>query len=151
MELLRELEVLHYNLSQLDVFLRSKGAIRFFDSTSVLVTSTSACRTKLTVLFEKLNRAGDSLVSRMKWPLNSKEHRDTVQDLRAFAQWIQFALTIDGCALLSKTSAEAGNARPPIGNLPIDQGTSFSTLFIQFGGFREPLLLKLPRIRSASP
>ncbi len=106
MELLRELEVLHYNLSQLDVFLRSKGAIRFFDSTSVLVTSTSACRTKLTVLFEKLNRAGDSLVSRMKWPLNSKEHRDTVQDLRAFAQWIQFALTIDGCALLSKTSAE---------------------------------------------
>jgi len=105
-ELLRELDVLHFNLSQLDKFLRSNGAVRSFDSTSVLVTSTSACRTKLTVLYEKLNSAGSSLVSRMKWPLNSKDHRDTVQDLRAFAQWIQFALTIDGCALLSKTSAE---------------------------------------------
>lgn len=106
MELLRELDILHYNLLQLDSFLRSNGAIRSFESTSVLVTSTSACRTKLTELFEKLNSAGDSLMSRMKWPLNSKEHRDTVQDLRAFAQWIKFALTIDGCALLSKTSAE---------------------------------------------
>lgn len=105
-ELLRELDVLHYNLSQLDAFLKSDEAARPFDSTSVLVTSTFACRDKLTVLVEKLSGASGSLLNRLKWPLDSKEHRQTVQDLRAFAQWVQFALTIDGCALLSKTSAD---------------------------------------------
>ena len=105
-ELLRELEVLHANLSRLDAFLRTKDASQPFESTSVLVCSTSACRTKLTQLHERLSSIGESRLTRLKWPLHSEEHRKTIEELRAFALWIQFALTIDGCALMSKTSSE---------------------------------------------
>ena len=105
-ELLRELEVLHANLTRLDAFLRTKNASQPFESSSVLVCSTSACRTKLTQLHQRLSGIGESRLSRFKWPLHSEEHRETIRELRAFAQWIQFALTIDGCALMSKTSAE---------------------------------------------
>ncbi len=105
-EMLRELNALHHDLARLDTFLKSQEALRPFDNTSVLVTSTSACREKLNILQKKLDGAGFTRLSRIRWPLNLKEHRETITELRALAQWIQFALTIDGCALLSKTSDE---------------------------------------------
>ena len=109
-ELLRELDVLHFNLLRLDRFLNNKTeAVPSFDDTSVLVSSTYACRNKLTALHDKLDAPSASRLSRLKWPLSSKEHMEAIQELRAFAQWIQFALTVDGCALLSKTSAEVLN------------------------------------------
>ena len=36
--------------------------------------------------------------------MNEKEHQKTMQDLRNFSRWINFALSIDGCSLLSRTS-----------------------------------------------
>ncbi|KAL8729051.1 MAG: hypothetical protein Q9166_004968 [cf. Caloplaca sp. 2 TL-2023] len=104
-ELLAELDILHFNLSHLDKLLKT-DAKDDFSNTSVLVTSTHACRIKLNTMYDKLNKAADHPLHRFRWPLNSEEHRKTLQDLRAFAQWIQFALTIDGSTLLAKTSSE---------------------------------------------
>ena len=105
-EFLRELNVLHYNLSRLDDFLKTDEAIQPFDNSSVLVSATTACRNKITMLQQKLEHATERRYGRLKWPFSAKEHQETIRDLRAFAQWIHLSLTIDGCALLSKTSNE---------------------------------------------
>ncbi|KAL8648041.1 MAG: hypothetical protein Q9226_006165 [Calogaya cf. arnoldii] len=104
-ELLGELGVLQFNLSQLGNLLRRDTAATF-TSTSVLTTSTHACRNKLTMLHDKIDKAATHPLHRFRWPLISDEHRKTIQELRAFAQWIQFALTIDDSSLLAKTSTE---------------------------------------------
>lgn len=109
-EFLKELDVLHFNLSRLDKFLSSElETKRHFDNTSVLVSSTYACRNKLDALNDKLTmgyQARRFNINMFVWPLKVKEHRQVIGELRAFAQWIQFALSVDGFALLSKTSAE---------------------------------------------
>ena len=105
-ELLNELTVLHFNLSRLDLFLRSaNGGIQFQD-TSVLVSSSFSYRDKLKLLREKLDVASKSRLTPFKWPLNNTEHHQTVEELRAYAQCVQFSLSVNGCALLSKTSDE---------------------------------------------
>lgn len=106
-EFLKELNVLHFNLSRLDQFLHCESAgARHFDNTSVLVSSKTNCRHNLDALHEKLSSNRARRLERLRWPLNAKEHRETIQELRAFAQWIQLALAIDGWTLLSKTSSE---------------------------------------------
>ena len=106
-EFLKELNVLHFNLSRLDQFLnRESDGARHFDNTSVLVSSTNICRNNLDILYEKLSSNRARRIERLKWPLSAKEHRERIQELRAFAQWIQLALAIDGWTLLSKTSSE---------------------------------------------
>ncbi|CAD6564823.1 MAG: hypothetical protein ASARMPREDX12_004447 [Alectoria sarmentosa] len=106
-EMLQELDVLHFNLSRLENFLKTENQVgQSFDGTSVLVSSTIACRNKLTELHDKLDRVDRNRIMQLKWPLGAKEHQETIGQLRAFAQWVQFALTVDGCALLSKTSTE---------------------------------------------
>lgn len=91
-----ELQLLHRALCRLDGFLRSDSAKgQSFDETSVLVSSTGACRTKLETLCKKLDAAAKGRLHRALWPLTEKEHRQSVQDLRAIAQCIQFAMAID--------------------------------------------------------
>ena len=95
--LAKELETLQSTLARLEEFLRSEDAKRHtFSGTSVLVSSTGACQSKLKLLYAKLNAVGSSRLSRALWPLNEKEHQQSVGELRSFSQWIQFALTIDG-------------------------------------------------------
>ena len=43
---------------------------------------------------------------KLTWPLEVKGHREAIAEFRAFAQLIQFALSIDGCTLLAKTSVQ---------------------------------------------
>lgn len=104
-EMVLEMDILHFNLSQLDNLLRRHTGAAF-SSTSVLTTSTHACRNKLDMLHDKLERAAEHPLHRLRWPLSSDEHQKTLRELRAFAQWIQFALTVDGSSLLAKTSTE---------------------------------------------
>ncbi|KAL9123429.1 MAG: hypothetical protein Q9187_000030 [Circinaria calcarea] len=105
--LAKELDILYSNLSRLDEFLRSENAKgQSFRETSVLVSSTSACQATIRTLYNKLTAVGESRITRALWPLNEKEHQQSMQELRAFSQWIQFALTVDGCALLAKTSED---------------------------------------------
>ena len=91
-----ELQLLHNALGRLIEFLHGDSAKRqSFDETSVLISSTSACKTKLEVLCKKLDAATKGRLNRALWPLNEKEHRQSVQEVRAVAQCIQFAMAID--------------------------------------------------------
>ena len=109
-EFLQELNILQFNLARLEAFLRSEGeAVGFFDDTSVLVSSTQSCRIKSTALHDKLVEGSKERrlsLHTFGWPLKVKEHRQMIVDLRAFVHWIQFALTINGCTLLAKTSTD---------------------------------------------
>jgi hypothetical protein len=105
--LVTKLEALQFNLSSLDAFLRSDSVRKHalaFQRTSVLRSCTLACEEKLKSLCKELGQEGDSRASRYLWPLSEKEHQKTVQELRAFSQWVQFGLSVDGCSLLSRTS-----------------------------------------------
>jgi hypothetical protein len=105
--LVTELEALQANLSSLDEFLRSDSAKGLtFQRTSALRSYASACEGSLTCLRKKLDQVGDSRTGRYLWPLSEKEHQKTVQELRAFGAWVQFALSLDGCSLLSRTSED---------------------------------------------
>ena len=91
-----ELQLLHNALYCLVDFLRSDSAkSQSFNETSVLVSSTSACKTKVEIIYKKLEAATKDRLHRALWPLNEKEHRQSVQELRALAQCIQFAMAID--------------------------------------------------------
>ena len=91
-----ELQLLHDALCRLDQFLRSDSAKRqAFDETSMLISSTGACRTKLELLHRKLDGAVKGRLHQALWPLNEKAHRQSVQELRAVAQCIQFAMAVD--------------------------------------------------------
>ena len=105
--LMSELEILQSNLLRLETLLRSKSVNgHSFGENSVLVTSTKACHVKLDVLCSRIAGGPQSRISRVLWPLNEKEHHDFLRDIRALAQWIQFALAVDGwygptfCSLL---------------------------------------------------
>ena len=106
-ELSKELDILSFNLQRLDEFLRTTDQLRGpFSDTSVLVSSTFTCRTKLTVLHDRLSRAENNRFSRLTWPLEAREHHETKETLRAYTQCCQFSLTISGCMLLSNSSTE---------------------------------------------
>ena len=109
-DLAKELEVLRSVLLRLDAFLReesSKDRLSSFTDDSVLFQSTHACNNQLRSLHTKLEQGKSHRIrTALTWPLAEKEHRESIQELRTLAHWIQFALTIDGCTLLSKSSAE---------------------------------------------
>ena len=96
-ELSAQLHFLRSILSRLDELLRGDDAKgQSFNDDSVLVSSVSACKTRLHMLHGKLNAVGESLMGRLKWPLNEKEHQESIQELKTLSTWIQFAITIDG-------------------------------------------------------
>jgi len=114
-QLLLELNALHFSLTRLDGLFKSDvDTARQFDDTLVIVVSTHACKNKLYCLLQKLVKdlTGRSVQGRasrllaLSWPLDANQHRETIGQLKVFAQWIQFALSIDGCALLSRISAQ---------------------------------------------
>ncbi|KAL8828698.1 MAG: hypothetical protein Q9191_002441 [Dirinaria sp. TL-2023a] len=106
-ELQNELTILHFNVSRLDRMLKdSAHGTLHFEATSVLLSSTFTFKDRLDALCNELRAASTSRFASLKWPLNSKEHRETIQDLRAYAQCVQFSLSNDGFALLSKTATE---------------------------------------------
>lgn len=104
--LLVELESLDTCIKSLSEFLNGdelrRGEIKF-DNASVLRSCSAACEKKLIILCKKLSEQGQGRVARLLWPLSEKEHTKTVQELRNFTTWMQFALSIDGCRLLSST------------------------------------------------
>lgn len=102
-----ELEAIQSNLLSLDKLLRSASSQNLeFQQTSLLRSCTSSCEGKLKSLCEKLRHASASRAGRYLWPFSDKEHQKTVLEFRAFAQWMHFALSVDGCSLLSRTSED---------------------------------------------
>ncbi|KAI9759600.1 MAG: hypothetical protein M1840_003251 [Geoglossum simile] len=112
-ELSTMLTVLNSTLSRLSTFLCEENANgSSFAYTSVLFSTTGACKAKLQLLNDKLDTADGRRIGRainqLKWPLDEKRTRMAVQDLQAYIQTFGFALTVDG-ALLSKTSSEVSD------------------------------------------
>lgn len=64
----------------------------------------TACEAKLQSLCNRLGKEANGKRSRFLWPFSEKEHQKAVQELRNFTTWIQFALSVDGCKLLSRAS-----------------------------------------------
>jgi hypothetical protein len=97
LEMVNELKVLESNLSHLRAFLESEsGFSKSFEYTSVLYTSTNACRIKIEKLCSRLNTVQRSRFGALVWPFSEEEYRSAIQDIRGFAQTFQFALTTDG-------------------------------------------------------
>ena len=108
-DFLQELAALTDVLRQLDAFLKKDEAgERSFDQTSVLVKTYKACRSSL----EKTRSALQSRVNHHKllkaltWPFVGKEHQEVISAILRWIHTFQFALTIDGCVLLSKASSD---------------------------------------------
>ncbi|KAL8938890.1 MAG: hypothetical protein Q9216_003654 [Gyalolechia sp. 2 TL-2023] len=104
-ELLNVLEVFETTLQRLNV-LSENDKMNSFSNTSVLATCTSACKNRLTSLQTTLQDNIKKPLKRLRWPLDAITHKNTLEDMRMFTQWIQLILTIDGLILLSKTSSE---------------------------------------------
>lgn len=106
--LIAELEALQSNIGNLRDLLAtehlSSAGIKF-DHTSVLMSCSAACEASLRALAKKLgDESGRKLGRYLLWPLSEKEHHKTIADLRNFTSWIRFALSVDGCRLLARTS-----------------------------------------------
>lgn len=105
--LVMELEALQFNVSNLHDLLKGDvfddSPVRFHE-TSVLLSCSAACEAKLRSLCKKLAQEANKKRSRFLWPFTEKEYEKTVQEIRNFTNWMQFALSVDGCRLLSRTS-----------------------------------------------
>lgn len=107
--LVKELEALQLNAVGLNEFLQSTKVVSdglSFQHTSVLFSCSTNCEVKLRVLLEKLERKAESKWSRLQWPFSEKESQKMAQEIRNFATWMHFALSLDGCRLLSHTSED---------------------------------------------
>ncbi|KAJ5808621.1 ankyrin [Penicillium riverlandense] len=102
-----ELEALQFNVANLHDLLKGDllddSAVQFHES-SVLLTCSAACEAKLRSLCNRLSQDANRKLGRLLWPFTEKELQKTVQELRNFTNWMQFALSVDGCRLLSRTS-----------------------------------------------
>ncbi|KXX73563.1 Vegetative incompatibility protein HET-E-1 [Madurella mycetomatis] len=105
--LITVLEALQLNISNLHALLKStslcKDDLRFHQ-TSVLLSCSTACEAKLRALCRKLSNQDNGRIGVCLWPFSEKEHQKTLQELQTFTNWMQFALSIDGCRLLSRTA-----------------------------------------------
>ena len=105
--LITELQTLRSSLESLDDFLRSENSKPNRLETqqiAVLQSCSAACEVKLTALCDKLQRGREGKMGRYLWPFTEKEHKKTVQELQSFTLWMQFALSVNGCKLLSRMS-----------------------------------------------
>lgn len=104
--MITELKTLEACLERLTDFLnhdvQKRGNLQF-DDKSVLQSCCLACTSKLKALYKKLGEGSNGKLSRFMWPPGEKEHEKTLKELRNFTSWMQFALSIDGCRLLSRT------------------------------------------------
>jgi hypothetical protein len=102
-----ELEALQFNVANLHDLLKgdsfNHNAVRFHKS-SVLLTCSAACEIKLRSLCERMDQEAKKRRTRFLWPFTEKEHEKAIQELRNFTNWMNFALSVDGCRLLSQTS-----------------------------------------------
>jgi len=111
-DLRQELDALIKTLERLDSFLNTESAKGpAFNGLAFIYTTKDSCDKRLTVLSAKLRTSAESgrvrqALHRLTWPLNSASTKAIAQDLCRYSATFHFALSIEGCALLSKTSGE---------------------------------------------
>lgn len=112
-ELQDELLLLGEVLSNLRDFLNDEKAKgRSFDSYSVLSKAIRDCRQRIERIGDKLKPPSDGgrfarAIDQLKWPFEQREVMQMVENLRRYSQTFQFAFTIEGFNLLSKSSDDA--------------------------------------------
>ncbi|KIW48394.1 uncharacterized protein PV06_00983 [Exophiala oligosperma] len=111
-ELHEELLLLSEVLGSLREFLTSERAKgRSFDNNSVLQKAISDCRDRIERIGEKLKPLEGGKVSRaidkLKWPFEQREVNHLIDNLRRYGQTFHFAVTVEGCDLLARTSEDA--------------------------------------------
>ncbi|KAL8659664.1 MAG: hypothetical protein Q9202_007017 [Teloschistes flavicans] len=104
-QLLAELKIVESSLSKLESLFGAE-ALDKLPKDSVLITGALACKTRLDTLCNRISEAASRPLNALLWPLKEKEHRETLQDLRNLAQWIEFSINIDGYSLLAKSSCQ---------------------------------------------
>lgn len=111
--LLADTEQLSQVLAKLEHFVRddSSRLSPSFKVTSTLYLAIVRCVDKLRSLIAHLGKASEGSQTRqafnaIKWPFKKQETRDVSAELRGYTQTFHFALTLDGCELLLKTSGE---------------------------------------------
>ena len=103
--LVEELNALQRILEKLEAFLDAQDVDHIdFGESSILLAKSTALHTKLTLLAKKFKNISENKFQQFTWPLKQKEFDDSVAEIRAFCHLIHFALTVDACSLLSKTS-----------------------------------------------
>lgn len=108
-DFLQELAALTDVLRQLDAFLKKDEAgKRSFDQTSILVKTYKACRSSLEKTRSTLQRRVNEhkFLKALTWPFVGKEHQQIIVTILHWIHTFQFALTVEGCVLLSKTAGE---------------------------------------------
>ncbi|KIW83537.1 hypothetical protein Z517_02782 [Fonsecaea pedrosoi CBS 271.37] len=111
-ELHDELLLLGEVLSGLRDFLESeKVKGRVLDTQSVLSKAIRDCRQRMERIGDRLKPSEGGKVARaidhLRWPFEQREVMQMVENLRRYTQTFQFAFTIEGFNLLSKTSEDA--------------------------------------------
>jgi hypothetical protein len=115
-DFIAELNALADVFKRLGAFLNDQSQTGVsFTQVSVLVATNTRCEHKLKELLQKLQRmvlqtnkikrALDSVL----WPLSKKEHNETIGDIHRYTDLFHFALTIEGCSLLAKSSADVAD------------------------------------------
>lgn len=115
---IRELTGLSEVLKRLDAFLKTKDSIAA-SGTPALLAIRYSCEDQLKKLLKKLSEAvklftrnsstrskAARIINRLKWPFGKQDHLETIESLHRYMLIFDFALSIDGSELLSKTSAE---------------------------------------------
>ncbi|EXJ74159.1 uncharacterized protein A1O5_02453 [Cladophialophora psammophila CBS 110553] len=111
-ELHDELLLLGEVLGGLREFLESeKVKGRVLDTQSVLSRAVRDCRQRMERIGDRLKPSDGGKVARaidhLRWPFEQREVMQMVENLRRYTQTFQFAFTIEGFNLLSKTSEDA--------------------------------------------
>ncbi|EXJ78295.1 hypothetical protein A1O3_09456 [Capronia epimyces CBS 606.96] len=93
------------------LLLSERGKQSTFGSNSVLQKALLDCRDRIERIGDRLQTSDGGKVARtlekLRWPFEQKEVMEMAENLRRYTQTFQFALTIEGCNLLSKTSEDA--------------------------------------------
>jgi hypothetical protein len=104
-----ELGALQLNATKLSEFLRSPTVTSdglTFQHTSVLFSCSDNCEVKLRAILDKLGYRNTNKTSREHWPFTEEEARQRVEEFRNLANWMHFALSLDGARLLSRPADE---------------------------------------------
>ena len=133
-ELQGELILLSENLNNLHEILEDeklKG--RSFNANSVLWTAIKDCRRRIERIGDELipSTGGkiDRALDRLKWPFQQKDVVAMVENLRRFTQLFQFAINIENCKILAKTSEDVEKALREV----LTASRKVSELQLQYG------------------
>lgn len=120
-----------------------------FDHDSVLRNAIRGC-------YQRIERIGDKIkltdggkmarvLEKLKWPFEQREVNHMIENLRRFTQTFQFALTIQGCRLLSNTAETAAKSLQELHDMS-KKMEAFSTSSVTVTNQLQQIITLLPML-----